>query len=173
MPFSEYCENFAVIDPFNDRATNRFVSRLAPGPAWVGGRQNTGRGWQWTDGSRWGFESWARGQPDNGGVWGGEDFLGINFRRKGRWNDWPLNGHEAWINPVKGFVCQHKIKGLIFQEVNSQNGMPNDLLLEPPTATVLNVLSKHIRFQHIYFGHFYNCRKICVKFYQMCSVFHV
>ena len=143
MPFSEYCENYAVIDPFNDRATNRFVSQLAHGPAWVGGRQNTGRDWQWTDGSRWGFESWARGQPDNGGVWGGEDFLGINFRRKGRWNDWPLNGHEAWINPVNGFVCQHKIKGL------------------------------NIGFQHIYFGHFYKCRKICVKFYQMCSVFHV
>ena len=121
----------------HDRATNRFVSQLAPGAAWVGGRQTTGRGWQWSDGSRWGFESWARGQPDNGGVWGAEDFLGVNFRRKGRWNDWPLNGHDAWISPVNGFVCQHKVKSLIFQEVNSPNGMPKGLLLEPPTATIL------------------------------------
>ena len=95
---------------FAARTVNTFVSALAPGAAWVGGYQR-GERWRWSDGSRWRWRgSWAGGQPDNAWTWHGhEDYLGINFGTRGKWNDWSINGHMSWMHPVKGFICQYTV----------------------------------------------------------------
>ena len=89
------------------------MSELAPGTAWIGGYQNKGDEWQWTDKTSWNFESWANGQPDNGWPWtpGGEHLVGTNFFGRGKWNDWDKNGHKNWFAPVRGFICQYKASG--------------------------------------------------------------
>ena len=93
----------------SDATTNRFVSCLAPGYAWIGGQQNEMGDWTWSDGTQWGYENWAQGQPSSSVR--SEDiknYLGINFGCKGRWNDWTVNVNKEWHHNVRGFVCQYK-----------------------------------------------------------------
>ena len=101
-----------------DGMTNAFVANLAPGTAWIGGRLEdfgdpgwAGR-WIWSDGSPWQYTSWAEGQPDNSVFiqlfLGNEDYAGINFGMKGKWNNWVNEGHTSWYMPVEGFVCQYR-----------------------------------------------------------------
>ncbi|XP_039459923.1 L-rhamnose-binding lectin SML-like [Oreochromis aureus] len=67
---------------FHSTAEYTFIRRLiytAAGSykeAWVGGRKNE-TVWMWSDGSKFDFPNWARGQPDNAG---GNNCIQINFQ---------------------------------------------------------------------------------------------
>ena len=50
----------------------------------------------------------AQGQPDNHfSLLGAEDYVGINFGQRGKWNDWVNGGHTSWVRPIRGFICQY------------------------------------------------------------------
>merc|ERR1712242_451640 len=99
-----------------DKKTNEFISSVNKNRGWIGGFKNPG--WTWSDGSEWGFTSWAKGQPDNAGK-DGEDKLEINWgegpgRGVGTWNDGPNRN-----NP---FFCQYPLKGCYLEfEVRGQS----------------------------------------------------
>ena len=82
-----------------DNVTNIFLTMLTKKPSWVGGYQDSSGQWVWTDESDWtGYENWKSGEPNNALRF--EDYLGINFKGIGLWNDYePL---------VKlGSICQY------------------------------------------------------------------
>ena len=91
-----------------DSATNSFVANLPGGVtrAWLGGYQRNGAAngaaWSWSDGSAWGYESWASGEPNNDN--GEEHYLEVNFETKRSWNDMPIDGATY----VEGYICQYK-----------------------------------------------------------------
>jgi len=58
--------------------------------------------WEWTDGSKWDFAPWGKGQPDNAGK--RENCLEENWSKKNEWND-------NRCNQKKPFVCQ-RVKGV-------------------------------------------------------------
>ncbi|KAM7405340.1 hypothetical protein PAMP_012608 [Pampus punctatissimus] len=63
---------------------------------WLGGYDAVKEGvWLWSDGSKFDFKGWAKGEPNN---YGGEDCMGMNFRGKNYVND-------AKCNMKKAFVC--------------------------------------------------------------------
>ncbi|XP_053174052.1 galactose-specific lectin nattectin-like [Scomber japonicus] len=63
---------------------------------WVGGYDATKEGvWLWSDGSRFVFKGWHRGEPNNAG---GENCMGINFRGRNYVND-------AKCRQRKSFIC--------------------------------------------------------------------
>jgi hypothetical protein len=87
-------------------AENDFVFTLIDSPAywsssgphnygpWIGGFQDDfssepSGGWDWTDGTAWGFTAWASGQPDNFGAaeHNAHYFVPANARGS-TWNDW-------------------------------------------------------------------------------------
>ena len=60
---------------------------------WIGGKQENGS-WAWGDGSPWGFESWATGQPSSDGA---NIFLQTEIKM---WSSFPASA-EA------GYICQN------------------------------------------------------------------
>ena len=91
-----------------DHATNKFVSSLACNStsscarAWVGGHDSAQEGtWQWSDGSDMDtFTSWYPGEPNNG-EGSGQDYMTINYLRRGLWDD-----DQGWDR--FGYICQYK-----------------------------------------------------------------
>ncbi|CAI5648884.1 unnamed protein product [Oreochromis niloticus] len=88
---------------FHSTAEYTFIRKLiytAAGSytaAWVGGNdRETETVWMWSDGSKFNFRNWARGQPDNYG--GGEDCMMINFRGQDHVSD-------AGCQRTYSFVC--------------------------------------------------------------------
>ena len=43
-----------------NHATNAFLTTLSNQWSWIGARKKMGQ-WKWSDGTRWGYESWANG----------------------------------------------------------------------------------------------------------------
>ena len=85
-----------------DRFTNTFLATITSKYVWIGGHQNESSGeWQWSDGTRWRYSSWASNQPNDEN----QKHVAFNFETPGGWND--LNG-----NSEKGFLCQYKGKDL-------------------------------------------------------------
>ncbi|KAK5976694.1 C-type lectin domain-containing protein [Trichostrongylus colubriformis] len=66
------------------------------GRIWIGGKKKCGS-WKWTDGTKWDYENWDSGEPNNEG--GHEDCLQIlaHPQRKGKWNDAPCDGKLAFV----------------------------------------------------------------------------
>ncbi|XP_062283169.1 galactose-specific lectin nattectin-like [Scomber scombrus] len=63
---------------------------------WVGGYDAAKEGlWLWSDGSKFSFKGWHRGEPNNAG---GENCMGINFRGRNYVND-------ARCRQKKSFIC--------------------------------------------------------------------
>ncbi|XP_041103294.1 lectin-like [Polyodon spathula] len=55
------------------------------GYTWIGGSDCFKEGsWYWTDGSKWDYNNWNKGEPNNLGV---ENCLHLNFPVPGGWND--------------------------------------------------------------------------------------
>ena len=61
--------------------------------------------WAWEDGSKWDFESWDNGQPNNSG--GDENNVLINWEGPGFWNDISRTSDNSFFP----FVCQANEKG--------------------------------------------------------------
>ncbi|KAA8578956.1 hypothetical protein FQN60_006048 [Etheostoma spectabile] len=61
---------------------------------WIGGfdavKEDT---WMWTDGSKFNFKSWNRGEPNNNA--GGENCLVMNWY-EGQWNDWACTNQTSF-----------------------------------------------------------------------------
>ena len=91
-----------------DKETNSFIVDMAPKKALIGGMKDREGNWRWVDGSEWGFEPWAEGQPSDSEA--KEDFLEIlepDEPVKGRWNDVPLDHPGDNV----GFICQYDPDG--------------------------------------------------------------
>ena len=75
------------------------MTTLTKEQSWTGGYKSSDGEWSWTDGSPWTFTNWAPGEPnDDRGI---EDFVEINFRSTGLWND------EPDVKFAKGALCQY------------------------------------------------------------------
>ena len=78
-----------------DSATNDFLlSSVAPlnSPGlWVGGHQNSAGTWGWSDGTRWSYQKWYPGEPNNsGGIEDHIELMTVNNKWgyfRGKWND--------------------------------------------------------------------------------------
>ena len=82
-----------------DHFTNNFLSSLTSKDVWIGGYKDAIYGWSWSDGTRWRYNAWSRGKPNNGG--GNQHHLAFNFQSSlGDWND-------ANVNTEKGFICEY------------------------------------------------------------------
>ncbi|XP_028280920.1 galactose-specific lectin nattectin-like [Parambassis ranga] len=90
--------NLASIHSITDNMFLRELVHTASGSysaAWVGGHDGVKEGqWMWTDGSKFDYQIWGQGEPNNVGE---EDCLHINFRGE-YWND----GQCHWRFP---FIC--------------------------------------------------------------------
>ena len=82
-------ENFFLVKTFG---------KPALGDRWIGGYQDTqssqysepAGGWTWVTGERWRYTHWYRGEPNDAGEPGTENFLQIRGDvRAARWNDFP------------------------------------------------------------------------------------
>ncbi|XP_067449488.1 galactose-specific lectin nattectin-like isoform X1 [Thunnus thynnus] len=68
---------------------------------WVGGHDAVKEGvWLWSDGSKFEFKGWAKGEPNNAG--GGENCMEINFKGKDFVND-------SKCNLKRSFVCSKQL----------------------------------------------------------------
>ena len=64
-----------------------------------------------TDGSKWGFTSWAKGEPNN--AWWEENRLMTNWKNSlGKWNDAKAKAKEL-------FFCQYPLKGKLSSQTES------------------------------------------------------
>ncbi|KAK5985245.1 hypothetical protein GCK32_003689 [Trichostrongylus colubriformis] len=65
---------------------------------WIGGRKKGGS-WKWADGTKWDYENWDSGEPNN--AKGREHCLQIlaHPQRKGKWNDY-------FCDIKLAFVCE-------------------------------------------------------------------
>lgn len=81
----DFPEYWTLFSPFNY------------GP-WIGGYQlnsdfEPAGNWTWSDGTSWGFTSWASGQPDNAGaVENRAHYFVPSNSRNDTWNDWTSAG---------------------------------------------------------------------------------
>ena len=81
-----------------DQATNEFLTTLSTDISYIGASDAETEGtWKWTDGTTWGFENWAPGEPNNYG--GPQNFAVI--RNTGLWDD---VGYETLH-----FFCQYDL----------------------------------------------------------------
>lgn len=76
-----------------DKDENQFLANtlLGSDTVFLGGNDIFSEGdWEWTDGTKWGFTNWKKGEPNNDG--GGEHCLEMRpyekgYWKKGDWND--------------------------------------------------------------------------------------
>jgi len=118
----KYCIQRAP-NPFGDLAsapdkkTNQFISSVSvnKNSGWIGGfknENNKNEEWTWSDGSRWGFTSWAKGEPNN--AWWEENRLMTNWKNGlGKWNDAKAKEKELFFcqYPLKGCYLEFAVKG--------------------------------------------------------------
>jgi len=76
--------------------TNVFLSKMPKTLAWIGGHR-VGSTWKWSDGSKWSYSNWDKGQPDN--CESVQDKAVINYRFVGHWDD---DNDKA----KRPFICQ-------------------------------------------------------------------
>ena len=108
LPWNEarlFCQSAAPLGKegelasIQDNFTNTFLTTITTKYVWIGGYKDESQGWSWSDGTRWRYNSWADGQPSNGG--GIQHHLAFNFQSSpGDWNDENLNAE-------KGFICKY------------------------------------------------------------------
>ena len=77
-------------------------------PALIGGQQSEGGEWAWSDGTQWGYENWAPGQPSVRSQAGNNYVVLKGNGCKEKWNDWIFNVTSVWHHNVLGFVCQYR-----------------------------------------------------------------
>ena len=65
---------------------------------WMGLFQRAGGSerWSWTDGSPLDFTNWRQGEPNNGGLIGGDENCALMFE-SGAWNDEECSYSEKYI----------------------------------------------------------------------------
>jgi hypothetical protein len=94
---SSAAENAFVFSLFDAPEYWSFTGVHNYGP-WIGGLQQDfgsepGGGWDWTDGTPWGYAAWASGQPDNfGGLEHHAHYFVPGNTRDSTWNDWTGDG---------------------------------------------------------------------------------
>ena len=99
-------ENFCQIEgghlaSVHSAGENNFLSKLNSATMWLGGTDaKTDGTWEWSDGSRFSFDNWAPGEPNN--INKDQHCLTTNFKTTGQWDD--ANG----IHKMK-FACKKKI----------------------------------------------------------------
>ena len=82
-----------------DQATNEFLTTLSTDISYIGASDAESEGtWKWSDGTPWGFQNWAPGEPNN--VGGRQNFASINHMDVGLWDD----NFETDTRP---FFCQY------------------------------------------------------------------
>ena len=77
-------------------AENRFITdHIGGGYAWIGGHDLHGEGhWKWTDGWRFRYSNWRRGEPNNAhGVEDCAHWMGGH----GEWNDIGCSAKMCYI----------------------------------------------------------------------------
>ncbi|XP_045900371.1 galactose-specific lectin nattectin-like [Micropterus dolomieu] len=83
-------DDYAFIRDLILRATN---SQKA---SWVGGYDEVKNGvWLWSDGSKFVFNNWGKGEPNNSG--GGEGCMEMNFRGQDYVNDEKCNQRRSFV----------------------------------------------------------------------------
>ena len=84
-----------------DQATNEFLTTLSTDISYIGASDAESEGtWKWSDGTPWGFQNWAPGEPNNNG--GSGHFGAINFNGVGLWDD------DSEFVP-RPFFCQYDL----------------------------------------------------------------
>ena len=105
MASQETSDNIGNLASISDNKTNVFLNSLNSKKALVGGKKDSSGKWVWSDGSSWNFTNWGAGQPSNSDE--NENYLEINKKENGQWNDVPLSyEHEH------GYICQYS-QGII------------------------------------------------------------
>ncbi|XP_046894040.1 ladderlectin-like [Hypomesus transpacificus] len=67
---------------------------------WLGGSDAVeNQAWFWSDGSRFEYQNWHRGEPNN--VRNREHCMMMNFGGEYRWNDVPCGNHYRFICSLK------------------------------------------------------------------------
>ena len=76
------------------------------GHVWLGGVAVTEGTWKWSDGTPWGYERWAPGEPSDPNenhlmMYGSRDptYKGSNLKNPGLWND-------VYATAKYEFICQ-------------------------------------------------------------------
>ena len=78
--------NYHDLASIHSSTENAEVDALCPGRCWIGGSDAVREGtWTWSDGTKWDYENWSSGQPDNWMATNGEDV--IEMYPDGTWND--------------------------------------------------------------------------------------
>ena len=101
----QYCQTEApagkngTLASVGDHLTNNFLTTLTTKQVWIGGQQEENGDWGWTDDSRFRYNAWAPGQPNDVN----QKHIAFNFESAGGWND----ENKA---SKKGFLCQYSGK---------------------------------------------------------------
>ena len=80
-----------------DHFTNTFLSTITSKYVWIGGLRDENGDWNWSDGTRWRYNAWAPGQPNDAN----QNRIAFNFETPGKWNDVDTNSE-------KSFICQYR-----------------------------------------------------------------
>lgn len=100
------CESFGGhLATITSQKENDWVWETFGGAGWLGGTDVEEEGvWEWITDETWDYENWRRGEPNNDGPDGNEDFLTWGDSRG--WNDssdTALKSH---------FICEYEVTGI-------------------------------------------------------------
>ena len=135
LPWTEaraYCQDLSAggdLASVPDQATNDFlrkhVTTVPTVPSWIGATDEGSEGsWRWSDGSAWGYENWAPGNPDNFNS--NQHHALFNWGQgSGLWDD----ADDYWAYP---FICQSTSREYEFQPYSD---------LPKPTSSISLFLS--------------------------------
>ncbi|XP_063071628.1 lectin-like [Engraulis encrasicolus] len=77
----------------HDGTMNNDVKALTRSQAWIGGyKLDCGRDWIWTDGSKWCYQNWVPGEPNNSGR-----CAHINWHTHGKFDDTRCCNRKTFI----------------------------------------------------------------------------
>lgn len=133
---------------------NEIITGLIEGfeHLWIGGSKESGSSWEWSDGTKWAFDNWNTGEPNNAG--GNENCLEITSN--GKWNS--RNGNDRLFAVYKRVMPRFfDYKKYNFWQRNNFGGLFS--IYDPNVEQNIDLRTPHDLYHKVCFNKSENVRK--------------